>query len=140
VPAILPSGRHRLIGRGAALHDLAGLPLADSLVSLQVEVLDPADLGRIEGRLSEGESGAAVVCAEGRGKKVCTTTTERAFSLTGLPPGEYLVHAFVDRDGDGARGPGQLAPFARSEPYGRVPGPVTVPRGGAATTVEVWCR
>lgn len=140
VPAALSPGRHRLTGRGPALRDLAGLPLADSLMTVAVEILDPADLGRLPGRIVGDEEGAVVVCAEGRNRQVCAPVLDRAFVLGPFPPGEYVVHAFVDRDRDGVRSPGRPVPFAPSEPYGRVAGAVTVPRGGVAAEVEVGCR
>jgi hypothetical protein len=140
VPTVLSPGRHRLTGRGPALRDLAGLSLTDSLVTVTAEILDPADLGRLAGRIVGDQEGAAVVCAEGRNRQVCAPALDRAFTLGPLPPGEYVVHAFVDRDRDGVRSPGRPVPFAPSEPYGRATGAVTVPRGGVAAEVEVGCR
>jgi uncharacterized protein (DUF2141 family) len=133
-------GRHLAVGRLTGLRDLSGLAVADSTLRLQLEVLDSTALGAISGRIHGDPAGPAQVCAQSGPRRVCAASTDSAFSLRRLPPGDYVVYAYVDANGNGQQDPGDLDPWVPAEAYGRRPAQVPLPRGGNLAGVDLWCR
>ena len=133
-------GRHLAVGRLAGLRDLSGLAVADSALRVQLEVLDSTALGTITGQIRGGHRGAAEVCAQGRPRRFCVAVTDSAFSLRRLPPGDYVLYAYVDANGNGQQDRGSLDPWTPAEAYGRRPAQVALPRGENLAGVDLWCR
>ena len=60
-----------------------------------------------------------------------------AYRVEGLLPGEYLVFAFADLDGDGRQSPGRRSPWQAAEPYMRHPESVAVASGEVQDGIDL---
>ena len=60
-----------------------------------------------------------------------TLTLESAglYEFQGIIPGEYVLKAFLDRDGNGVWSPGRLRPFKPAEPFAVYPEEITIRSG-----------
>ena len=132
-------GPYHLRGRGAMLRDQAGLALADSLVTVEFEVLGAEELGRISGRAINGVGPVWIVAEhqkQGREHKV-RADSSGAYVMERLLPGTYVVTGFVDASGDRAWEHGSLEPYRPAEPYCRNREKLTVETGQSLESVEL---
>jgi hypothetical protein len=138
-----PDGVCRLRGRPELLRDPEGLALRDSVLSFSFRALAPSELGSVRGRVQgPGAAGAWVVARDPERPRPLQARAgeDGRFAFEGVCPGAYTISGYADLDGDGRHGPGRLSPYAPSEPYGRVPEPVAVARGGTTPDVELVFR
>jgi len=103
-------------------------------------VLGRADLGAIEGRVVASAGPLWVTGAAPHREYRAQAGADGTFVLAGLVPAEYVLHAFVDRDGDGRHTPGSLDPYRPAEPYCRWPDPVPLAAGARAVVGLRQCR
>ena len=111
-----------------------------------VTVLDPATFGSISGTVTAADSGEpladAVVIAGNRELRIhrsARTDAEGRYTITGLPPAEYLVAAraphspYVGEFYDGARSPDEATPVTVNEAAETTGIDFTLDRGGVIT-------
>jgi hypothetical protein len=136
----LTPGPYRLQGRPALLADRAGNALEDSLLLLSFEVVE--ETAAIRGRIEASAQGRVRIEALGEDGRIYGRWFDGGgdFALDDLLPGTYALWAFVDRDGDGARGVGTLHPFAPAEAYGRYGELVKLASGQRVEQLEIRCR
>jgi uncharacterized protein (DUF2141 family) len=110
-----------------ALRDRAGNAMADSTLRITFDVLDSADLATITGQCAwPGEiSGQAHIQLWDKtdtkpvAAAISKVDTPRgsSFRFGSLVPGQYVLTAWLDRDGDGTWDAGQLEPYGAAEPF-----------------------
>lgn len=130
-PAPGPRGDRVIL---ASLRDLSGQAPADTAATFSFTVLPEADRCALSGTAPWPAAGPVrVVLLDGKGNATrATARADGAFSLDDLAPGQYRLFAYLDRDGDGEHGEGQLDPFAPAEPYA-LHGEVRLERGQKAS-------
>lgn len=131
-------GTHRVQGHTSALRDLAGLPLRDSLFTLNFTV--PEQACRIAGQVltPAGTPVQAWVCARtGERNWQVRTDAEGRFLFADLGPGTYRVFAFADRNLNQQQDRGTLEPFLPSEPYACHPEALTLTAGAVREGLEL---
>lgn len=121
--------------RLAALRDRAGNAPADSVAVFDFEVLTAAESASVTGTAQfVGETGPVRVRLVAAAGDVLESEPDSsgAYGFARLAPGAYTLSAFVDRDGNGRHGLGQLEPYGAAEPLA-VHGALTLERGQTAT-------
>jgi uncharacterized protein (DUF2141 family) len=116
---------------GSEIADLAGNPMGDTTVVVHFSTMDEDLPGSISGRIRRSAhppDATAMVRAFGAGGRPgeIREVTGEVYHLDHLPPGRYLVNAFLDLDGDRRWDPGRPVPFQPAEPYWVTPDTVTV--------------
>jgi hypothetical protein len=122
---------HSITLDGSGIADLSGNPMGDTTVVVHFRTMDEDLPGSISGQVRRSgypQDAAAVVRALGAGQRPgeILEVTGEAYHLAHLPPGSYLVSAFLDLDGDRRWDPGRPVPFRPAEPYWVTPDTVTV--------------
>lgn len=124
------AGRLRLQLVGALLTDLAGVPLADSLVSLEFIRLPQDSLGTVSGRAEgtgPGEVHLRMVAPGERDLPLEVTAAQGGdFRFPHVPPGPWRIEGWWDRDGNGRWSMGEAAPYVPSDPCTIAPDTVWV--------------
>ena len=137
-PFLVP-GDHRFQGRLARLRDLADLRIKELLVEFSFTALGIEQLAAIQGQVQDIGGVARVTMASGT-RTYHTWSEERGdFGFAGILPGRYFVHAFVDLNGDGSFGPGNLFPFVQAEPYCRAREQIVLDKGQIAEFAAFEC-
>ena len=134
------SGAYRLALFPDFLKDQAGLGLADSLVVFEFEV--PKAPGQIAGQISGIGAEVAWIVAQNTAGRSYRGRVGAAgkYSVDGLLPGEYVLFAFADLDGNGQQGFGQYKPWLAAEPYARWPALVVVKAGETQDGIDLELR
>ncbi len=131
-------GSHRLQGRTAALRDLAGLTLRDSLFTLSFSVPEQALSlgGRV--RSPDGRPVRAWVGAQSAERSYqVQTDAEGLFLFADLVPGSYRVFAFADLNLNQKQDRGTFEPFQPSEPYACHPEALTLAASAVREALEL---
>lgn len=104
-----------------ALRDRAGNAVADSTVRIAFDLLAPEALATVTGLSvwpDEAEGPRRIRLRQKTKKMDGLADSVGHFSFTHLAPGEYVVTAWLDRDGDGTWDAGQLEePYRPAEPF-----------------------
>ncbi len=126
---ISPATRYRLDISEFDIVDLAGNRLGDSVKSLTFSTHDADSLGSVAGTVLalaplEQEASAHLTLqlagtdrlfeVEAKPHRASADGQGRLFSLV-VPPGDYLLRGFLDRNNDGSFSPGGIRPFRFSE-------------------------
>jgi len=114
-----------------SLRDRQGNPLADTLLTIRFQTLNPDTLSEIAGALRDaapGRSGPFFITArvpKGAAYEI-TAAQEGAWRFEKIMPGEYLIDFFRDEDGDGRFSPGRPFPWQPAERYTLYPDTIRV--------------
>jgi hypothetical protein len=118
-----PPGEHRFdVGLGR-MQDLAGNAATDSAGTFDFELLPAAEAGAIAGvALWPSETAPIRLQLVGGTRQLRETVADAsgAFEFAPIVPGDYVLVAFVDRDGNGVHDRGRLDPFVPAEPMALV--------------------
>jgi hypothetical protein len=96
----------------------------DSALTIRFQTEDVYNTGTIEGRVIDDApvdtAGTMFIVAAGSGREASrpvrtTAAADGSFTIRRLVPGQYTVHAFRDRNGDGVYDPGLPYPYRASE-------------------------
>ncbi|UCD16969.1 MAG: Ig-like domain-containing protein [Candidatus Zixiibacteriota bacterium] len=115
----------------ALLVDLAGNQAGDSVLLYTFRTYDPDSLGIVSGTVMHGEavdtSGIAYLSfsAVGEEKSFSRSVAGKSFDFS-LPPGNYLLYGFQDRNLNGIQDFGSLLPYLRAETWAIYPDTVRI--------------
>jgi len=107
---------------GSVIRNLTGHVTADTTVIIRFRTLDEERLGSVSGaveRRSYPPEAPAVILAFGPAGRARThrhQVSGSEYVLDDMPPGAYIVSAFLDLNQDGRWNPGRPAPFQFAEP------------------------
>jgi len=106
----------------SGVRDLSGNISQDTARYVSFSVVDPAQTGSLSGTVSESISKNIIVAArpiKGRDKTERTVkiNADGSFTIDLLPPGDWRVWGFVDRNGNGRYDFGTLKPLGFTERF-----------------------
>jgi hypothetical protein len=128
---------------GKFWQDYAGNVCIDSLRSSRFTTLDTEQFGSISGRVLASDSlvsGIIIISARNALKQtvqLVACDAQGNFTLDQLPPGQYTLALFWDRNFNGRFDPGRLIPFHEAEFFSIYPQPVEVRARWETAEIEV---
>lgn len=131
-------GRRQLLLCGADWQDRARNAIADSVLALDFEVVEPT--ASLYGRIVGAKGSAAIRASNEKATRHYAIQGVDDFAFTGVLPGAYVLWAFVDENGDGEWNAGMLKPFVRPETYARYAKPVAPAAGQKVEDIELELR
>jgi len=112
-------GDYTFTFNAAALADLSGNLLGDTVQSFTFQILPDDSLGSLSGTLDDAQGGLHVISAWSvqlrQVMRCAKDVLPGEFSLDGLPAGRYLLEVLRDGDGSGDFSKGSLNPWCYSE-------------------------
>jgi len=124
--------------------DWAGNILKDSSFSIFFTKDTESNTGSISGKIVDNSAdfGKYIITIENSARKDITYRIElneaKNWIIDKIPPGEYLIYVFKDRDGDGEYSYGRSYPFMPSEKFYYYPDIVEVRKGWESEDIDLY--